>query len=157
MGLVEQTLSQERQDIHKKIGGRIIQEQEVKYALSLEENIQLRKQLEKKLLEKERIDFKHAQAKSSFIEIMRELTRFRREFNEIHSLRSKLILTNAICKDVTSMIKNNEQTITMDQAELDSFSSKKSRLTMRRQCTMSYVNNSHDKLMQQLQNIKNMA
>ena len=49
IGLVEQKLSPERQAIHKQIGGRIIQEQEVKYAHVLEENIALRQQLDKKL------------------------------------------------------------------------------------------------------------
>lgn len=60
MPLVEQKLSQNRQAIHKKIGGRIIQEQEVKYAHVLEENIALKNALEKKLLEKDKVDYKHA-------------------------------------------------------------------------------------------------
>ena len=63
---------------------------------------------------------------------MRELTRFRREFNECHSLRSKLILTNAICKDVAQLISYNEQTILEDQQALDKFDMKKKNLISRR-------------------------
>ena len=66
-------------------------------------------------MEKERIQNKYAKAQSNFIEIMRELTRFRREFNECHSLRSKLILTNTICKDVSQLISYNKETINEDQ------------------------------------------
>ena len=45
---------------------------------------------------------------------MRELTRFRREFNECHSLRSKLIFTQTICEDVKKLIKLNKQIIDED-------------------------------------------
>ena len=63
---------------------------------------------------------------------MRELTRFRREFNEVHSLRSKILASSAICKQVTNLIKSNEKTIIDDLATLDVFSCKKQRLFMRR-------------------------
>ena len=122
----------------------------MKYAYTLEENIALRHELDKKLKEKEKIDFKYAQQKSNFIEIMRELTRFRREFNEIHSLRSKMILTNAICKKVSKMIKFNEKTIHEDQASLNSFEAKKQKLYLRRQDTTRFIENGHTKQMDSL-------
>ena len=67
---------------------------------------------------------------------MRELTRFRREFNECHSLRSKLILSNSICKDVDKMIKFNEQTIQEDLNVLNRFEEKKNKLFFRRANTV---------------------
>ena len=82
MGLVNENLGEDRKAVYKQIGGRIIQENEVKLAHQLEENNALKITLAKKLEEKEKIDFKFAKAQSNFIEIMRELTRFRREFNE---------------------------------------------------------------------------
>ena len=82
MGLVNEYLGEDRKAVYKQIGGRIIQENEVKLAHQLEENNALKITLAKKLEEKEKIDFKFAKAQSNFIEIMRELTRFRREFNE---------------------------------------------------------------------------
>ena len=93
--------------MHKQIGGRIIQENEVKLAQTLDENQGLQKQLVKKNQERDRVQYKYAKTQSNFIEIMRELTRFRKEFNECHSLRSKLILTKTICKDVNGLIKLN--------------------------------------------------
>ena len=98
----------------------------------MEENVRLRKKIAKRLVESERIDYEYASAKSSFIEIMRDLTRFKREFNEIHSLRSKIILANSICKSVSTMVKTNEKTIREDYNSLDSFTCKKQRLFMRR-------------------------
>lgn len=67
------------------------------------------------------MQYKYAKTQSNFIEIMRELTRFRREFNECHSLRSKLILTKTICKDVDKLIKLNQVIIDEDQKNLTQF------------------------------------
>ena len=62
MSLVTQNITPQRQAIHKKIGGRIIQENEIKLAHTLEENQELTKELEKKLREKEKVDYKYAKA-----------------------------------------------------------------------------------------------
>ena len=86
----------------------------MKLAHTLEENQVLQKQLVKKNQDRDKVQFKYAKAQSNFIEIMRELTRFRREFNECHSLRSKLILTNTICSDVSGLIKLNQEIIDED-------------------------------------------
>ena len=55
MHLVNQNLSPERQAVHKQIGGRIIQENELKLARTLDENAILQKQLDKKNQERERV------------------------------------------------------------------------------------------------------
>lgn len=55
------------------------------------ENQYLRKQIEDKKEELELINFKHAKAQAKFIEIMRELSRFRDEFNDEYSIRSKIL------------------------------------------------------------------
>ena len=88
---------------------------------------------------------------------MRELTRFRREFNEIHSLRSKLILTNAICKKVGKMIKYNEKSNSEDRLSLNSFESKKQKLLLRRQDTKLFIKQGHDNNMASLNRLKQAA
>ena len=132
MELVNRNLSPTRQAMHKQIGGRIIQENEVKLAQTLDENQGLQKQLVKKNQERDRVQYKYAKTQSNFIEIMRELTRFRKEFNECHSLRSKLILTKTICKDVNGLIKLNQEIIDDDQKYLTGFQNKKNNLFFRR-------------------------
>ena len=52
---------------------------------------------------------------------MRELLRYRAEFNDCHSLRSKLILTNSICTDVNALIKVNGKIIRDEQRAMESF------------------------------------
>ena len=70
---------------------------------------------------------------------MRELTRFRKEFNECHSLRSKLILTKTICKDVDGLIDLNQEIIDEDQKYLTGFQNKKNNLFFRRQGTVTMI------------------
>lgn len=43
---------------------------------------QMRNQIESKKQELERLTYKHAKAQARFLEIMRELSKFREEFNE---------------------------------------------------------------------------
>jgi hypothetical protein len=45
---------------------------------------------------------------------MRELVRFRREFNECHSLRSKFIMTKTICSDINVLIKESQLILRQD-------------------------------------------
>ena len=61
IGLVEQNLSTARYAIHRQIGGRIIQENEIKLAHTLEENSALQKTLAKRLDEKDKIQYKYIQ------------------------------------------------------------------------------------------------
>ena len=51
----------------------------------------MRRQIEDKKQELEDINFKHAKSQAKFIEIMRELSRFRDEFNDEYSIRSKML------------------------------------------------------------------
>ena len=55
MELVNRNISPDRQAVHKQIGGRIIQENEVKLAHTLEENVGLQKQLVKKNQDRDKV------------------------------------------------------------------------------------------------------
>jgi hypothetical protein len=55
------------------------------------ETHQLRQAIEERRQELEVLNFKQAKAQSRFIEIMRELSRFREEFPEQYSIRSKML------------------------------------------------------------------
>ena len=81
----------EFKSVHNKIGGKIIAENELKLAQALEENIVLSKVYNDKTLEKDRIFYKYAEAQGQYLEIMRNLTRFRGNFLTKHSLRSKFL------------------------------------------------------------------
>ena len=76
--------------------GRIITENEEKLRLALLENDALEKLYNQKQIEQEKINFKYQKAQSEFLEIMRELSRFRGEFLDNYSLRSKLLHTLSI-------------------------------------------------------------
>lgn len=106
--LFQSNVSPERQAVHKQIGGRIIVENELKLTETLQENAILKKQLKKKVQEKERMQFKYAKTQSQFLEIMRELSRFRREFDECHSLRSKFLMTKTICSDISKLLSASQ-------------------------------------------------
>ena len=50
------------------------------------------------------MDYKFAKAKASNIEKMRELARFREEFNSHYSLRSKMSKTAEVCYEIDKII-----------------------------------------------------
>ena len=68
-----------------------------------------------------------------------------------------MILTNAICKKVSKMIKYNEKTIHEDQASLNNFETKKQRLYMRRQDTKLFIRSGHDTQMDRLKKLVDTA
>lgn len=65
----------------------------MKFKAAKEENEVLRKVHDKKASEKDKVQFKYCKNQSVFLDVMRELNRFRREFNDGYSLRSKIIQT----------------------------------------------------------------
>ena len=73
-------LGEIRKAIHQSIGGRIIGDNELKLAATLEENIALTKVYNDKVREKDKAFFKYAEAQGQYLEIMRNLTRFRKNF-----------------------------------------------------------------------------
>lgn len=109
-------MSPERQAVHKQIGGRIVIENELKLTQVLDEKTQLQKQLKKKLAEKDKMIYKFNKNQSQFLEIMRELARFRKEFDECHSLRSKLLMTKTICSDINILLKESRLILKQDQS-----------------------------------------
>ena len=87
---------------------------------------------DKKVKEKERLEFKYAKTQSQFLEIMRELTRFRREFNECYSLRSKFIMTKTISTDINNILRINQNVLQQEKSIQDHFFKKKNELFYRR-------------------------
>ena len=85
-----QTTSQVNQSPHKA-QGRIINENEQKLRVAVQENEALSQLCEKKQIEQEKVNFRCQKAQSEFLEVMRELSRFRGEFLDNYSLRSKLM------------------------------------------------------------------
>ena len=73
--------------------GRIITENEAKLKVVKDEYEALEKLYQQKLVEQDKVNNKHQKAQSEFLEIMRELSRFRSEFLNNYSLRSKLLQT----------------------------------------------------------------
>lgn len=69
------------------------------------ENYSLKEQVEAKRQDYEHINYKYAKAQSQFIEIMRELSRFRDEFNDQYSIRSKLKKTQQVTGSIDQLLK----------------------------------------------------
>jgi hypothetical protein len=60
------------------------------------ENEALEKLYDQKQEDQVKINMKHQKAQSEYLEIMRELSRFRGEFLDGYSLRSKLLKTHGV-------------------------------------------------------------
>ena len=66
---------------------------------------------------------------------MRNLTRFRSNFNAKHSLRSKFMETKLISNDINNLIATNRSILQQEQAVLDSFGVQKNSLHLRQLST----------------------
>jgi hypothetical protein len=66
---------------------------------------------------------------------MRNLTRFRSNFQSKHSLRSKFLETKLISDDINELIVTNRTILQQEQAVLDSFGSQKQSLLLRQMST----------------------
>ncbi|CDW89734.1 UNKNOWN [Stylonychia lemnae] len=73
-----------------------------------QENKTLKQEVDLRRKEYERINYKYAKAQSHFIEIMRELSRFKDEFNDQYSIRSKLLKTQEVTKSITKILKTKD-------------------------------------------------
>lgn len=71
--------------------GRIVTENEHKLRQAIQENEALQQLYEQKQVEQQKVNYKYQKAQSEFLEVMRELSRFRGEFLDNYSLRSKLL------------------------------------------------------------------
>ena len=87
-------------------------------SLADRENYYLRKQIDDKQHELELVNYKHAKAQAKYIEIMRELSRFRDDFNDEYSIRSKILKV----RDVTDQI---EDILNIKEYRLGSFKNKR--------------------------------
>ena len=74
-----------------------------------------------KKLEKDKIYYKYCKAQSQFLDVMRELNRFRGDFNDCYSLRSKLITTQKVSKDIGKLITLNEDLLKSEKQVLTDF------------------------------------
>jgi len=102
-------LGEMRMAMHTKIGGSIIQEHEMKLVQALEQNLMLTKMYDDKVKDKEKMFMKYAEAQGQYLEIMRNLTRFRSNFLTRHSLRSKFLETQIISDDLGKLIQTNRE------------------------------------------------
>ena len=64
--------------------------------------------IEEKRQELEVLNYKHAKAQSRFIEIMRELSRFREEFNDSYSIRSKMNKVQMVTESIEELLNIKE-------------------------------------------------
>ena len=92
-------------------GDKLVQQNELKLVQAIEENKRLQQVLAKRSHERERLQFRYAKSQANFIEIMRELLRYREEFNLCHNLRSQLILTKGMCREVNRCTQLNLESI----------------------------------------------
>ncbi len=77
--------------------------------------------MEERRAQIEAVNFKQAKAQSKFIEIMRELHRFRSEFNETYSIRSKMRKTHTITTRIDDLIQVNKSLIVTEEGVLTRF------------------------------------
>lgn len=100
---------------------KIINEMEQKLSVAQRENYQLRQEYEEKQAFYEKVSYKNAKAQSQFIEVMRELSRFRDEFNDVYSLRSKLLKTSVITQKIDNLIASKNKALTSEVQLLGHF------------------------------------
>lgn len=67
------------------------------------------------------MSYKLAKAQSQFIEIMRELSRFRDEFNDTYSMRSKLLKAKEVTTSINKVIGIKEKSLSSAQDTLNRF------------------------------------
>ena len=72
------------------------------------DTISFNRQLEEKRLELETLTFKHAKAQAKFLQIMRELSKFRDEFNEQYSIRSNLLKVKEVNTQIDELLHVKE-------------------------------------------------
>lgn len=102
-----------------------MKEQELKLAQALEENAALKQVYNQKLAEKDNVNYKSSKAKSQFFEIMTELCRFRQDFGECHSMRSKFIQLKQVSLDIDHLNETNDEILQKDKNKLKSFQDQK--------------------------------
>ena len=71
--------------------------------------------------EQDKIYFKYRKAQSQFLEIMRDLSRFRSEFLDKYSLRSKIMKTYEVHDSIAKMMECQSQILVEEQERLDHF------------------------------------
>ncbi len=69
----------------------------------------------------ERLTYKHAKAQARFLEIMRELSKFREEFNEQYSIRSKMLKVQRVTQEIENILQIKSQILVKDEQSLKAF------------------------------------
>lgn len=101
--------------------GRIITENEERLRQAIEENEALEKLYDHKQQDQDKINYKYQKAQSEYLEIMRELSRFRGEFLEGYSLMSKLEKTNEVHDKISNMMVTQNEILKDEIVKLDHF------------------------------------
>ena len=89
--------------------------------------------------EADRLAFKYAKSQSSFLQIMRDLTRFNTDFHNSLSIRSRLVQTKVAARDLSELLTTNENVLLAEQRVLAQFAEKKARLKVKREQTRLVV------------------
>ena len=96
-------------------------ENEMKLRKEIEENEALEKLYHKKLGEEEKINYKHSKAQSEILEIMRDLSKFRGEFFDNYSIRSKLLKAQEVHDKIEIMMTTQSDILKGEVTKLDYF------------------------------------
>jgi len=74
------------------------------------------------------INFKHAKAQAKFIEIMRELSRFRDEFNDEYSIRSKILKVRDVTDSIEDLLNIKEYRLELENQAVKKFQEQEAKL-----------------------------
>jgi hypothetical protein len=92
------------------------------------ETNQLRLQIASKRQELDALNFKHAKAHSKFLEVMRELSRFRDDFADQYSLRSKLVKVRDVTEQIEGLLDIKEYRLDNERQTIQRFEESEKRL-----------------------------
>ena len=81
----------------------------------------MRKVYGHKVGEKDKVHFKYSKVQSEYLDVMRELNRYRGDFNESYSIRSKLISTEKMSTDISTLIELNSDLLRHEKNVLGIF------------------------------------
>lgn len=85
------------------------------------ENLILKMQIEERKQELESLNFKHAKAQSRFIEVMRDLSKLRDEFNDSYSIKSKMIKVKEVTNHIEELLNIKDYRLVHEEETLRKF------------------------------------
>lgn len=65
--------------------------------------------------------YKYCKAQSKFLDVMRELNRFRNDFNDCYSVRAKLLETQEESLDISEVLTHHSKLLEKEKSVLNGF------------------------------------